>query len=299
MAQYKNTVLKDGESGLIVPTLDPWDGSISETSATSTFMTAWAEKATSLSLTATQTTTPDGGSGSMSCALDMLKIGLCALGNDTINHVWSKKSATIKTKNSASRSIALETTMSSTSIEPYYKILAGKTGSMGNDNALLMVSEIDGVEVLGAILGASQAGDRFPAMKQLLDIAKKILNNESVSGLSVTSATNAAVCIVPQTPSLWDDQTITPLYAQNETAQAGVASVAKVMTALTALDYINDINANIEFTQRDINAGGSGQVFQVGDLVTVRDVLLSMFLPSSNQGATALARYAGQIISSI
>ena len=299
MAQYKNVVERDGDGNITIPSLNPQDSSISSGSATSLFMTAWGAKATELGLTATATETPAGSSGSKSCAKDMLKIGLCALGNDSINHIWSKKTATIKTRNSVSRSISLQTTMTSSAIDPYYKILAGKTGSLGSDNALILVSEIDGVEVVGAILGTTNAANRFPAMKELFDIAKKVINNESISGMSVTLATNAAVCVVPSTPALWDNQTIETLYAQNETAQAGVASVAKVMTAITALDYISDLNANIEFSASEVNVGGSGAVFQEGDLVTVKDVLLSMFLPSSNQGATALARYAGQIISAI
>ena len=64
---------------------------------------------------------------------------------------------------------------------------------------------------------------------------------------------------------------------------------------MVMLDYIKDIHETIEFVDSDI-IGGSGAVFETGDIITYEDALFAMMLPSSNMAAQAVARSVGEKI---
>lgn len=67
------------------------------------------------------------------------------------------------------------------------------------------------------------------------------------------------------------------------------------MTAITALDYMTNLDEKIVVQESDITFG-MGNYFNIGDIITFRDALYSMMLPSSNTCATAVARTAGERI---
>jgi len=73
------------------------------------------------------------------------------------------------------------------------------------------------------------------------------------------------------------------------------ASLTKIMSLITAYDYINDESELVTIDASDI-IGGSGANISAGDVVSIRDLIYDMLLPSSNNAATALARVVGQKI---
>lgn len=293
MSVYRNVSLKDGGGNTVIPSLTA-KADASYSASINAFMTAFNAKASSLLMSNTTAALPSGSGTTNSNAHDLLKLVVAAAGYDRLNPIWSAKSKTIHTKNPVSRAISLETTVTSYSFEDYYTLLAGKTGSMGTAQALVILGMCEGELLAGAVIGAS--GGRFTAMKQLFDIAKLALNGQDVTAQQVTDATGAAICVLPRIPTLWDGRELETLFTQNPTTQSGQASVTKVLTAITALDYIKDLDETFTFTADEISVGGSGGVFQEGDIVSYRDALYAMMLPSSNMAAHAVANNVGKMI---
>ena len=133
-------------------------------------------------------------------------------------------------------------------------------------------------------------------MKELMDIAATILDGGTTTA-TVTSAANAVAILVPNYYTLnYEQQTPVTLYSQSGTTSIVPASTAKLITALTVLDWVYDINQTYTYTQSDYDVGGSGRVFQVGDVVSFKDGLYALMLPSSNMTAHAFARVVGRKI---
>lgn len=292
---YKNTQIVDGAGNIITPSLTA-KADVTYNAAITAFMSAFDAKATSLLMSDTYSTNPSGSGSNHSTAHDLLKATVAAAGHEAFNRIWSAKTKTIYTQNPVSRQINLTSTVSSSAFENYYTLLAGKTGSLGGMKALVAIGMCEGETLAGSVIGASSDGGRFSAMKQLFDIARLALNGQDVTSQQVTDANGAAVCVLPKNPALWDGRELNTLFTQNANTQYGMASVTKVITALTALDYIKDLDATLTIPAEAISVGGSGAVFQEGDIVSYRDVLYAMMLPSSNMGAHALGYDIGRII---
>ena len=73
------------------------------------------------------------------------------------------------------------------------------------------------------------------------------------------------------------------------------ASTTKIVTALTALKYVHPEDV-VTIQQSDVvdPVQESNMGLQVGDTVTIHDLLVGLFLPSGNDAANALARFAGE-----
>ena len=84
------------------------------------------------------------------------------------------------------------------------------------------------------------------------------------------------------------------LYEKNADAKASIASLTKIMTALVALENIDNLDERIILTAEDFkglaeaNAVTAG--FTKGEVVTYRDLLYGLLLPSGADAAKALAR---------
>lgn len=234
-------------------------------------------------------------------AHDELKMMIEACSYNSLLKVWDKDSWTVQTGGTP---VNVNTTVTSASLENYYTLLGGKTGTLDYGSGDLKVVNVCAVCAndygdifIGVIIDASSDSARWTAMKQLMDIATAVKHtpNYDVSSASVTDANCAIVCELPQNPAMWQSHTPTILFAQNATSSKAPASTTKVMTVITALDYIVDINETVEIVSADIEAG-SGNYFSAGDKITVEDLLFAMMLPSSNTCANALARLAGDYI---
>ena len=91
--------------------------------------------------------------------------------------------------------------------------------------------------------------------------------------------------------------TDTALYQKNSTDEVAPASTAKMITALTALDYCAPedeltVGGEIEMIQED----SSRAWLTRGDILTVRQLLIALMLPSGNDAAYTLAVNAGKSI---
>lgn len=89
----------------------------------------------------------------------------------------------------------------------------------------------------------------------------------------------------------------TVLYQKNSTDEIAPASTAKMITALTALDYCSPedeltVGGEIEMIQED----SSRAWLTRGDILTVRQLLIALMLPSGNDAAYTLAVNAGKSI---
>ena len=81
----------------------------------------------------------------------------------------------------------------------------------------------------------------------------------------------------------------------NIDAQFTPASITKIMTLIIASEYNLPPTKRITIKASDIK-DGSGNNLQAGDILTWQDLFLDVVLPSSNTGATAVARTIGEII---
>jgi len=85
------------------------------------------------------------------------------------------------------------------------------------------------------------------------------------------------------------------LYAKNEDVPLEPASTTKIATALLLVRNISDLSQTVTIEQSDMNADGeSTMALQTGDVVTFKDLLFGLLLPSGNDAANATARIVGQ-----
>lgn len=89
----------------------------------------------------------------------------------------------------------------------------------------------------------------------------------------------------------------TELYAVNADDRRAPASLTKVATALVVLEHA-DLDASVEIEPSDLADESESRVgLEVGDALTVRDLLYGLLVPSGNDAARALARHVGTLLS--
>lgn len=89
------------------------------------------------------------------------------------------------------------------------------------------------------------------------------------------------------------------LYSQNPDERLAIGSLVKIVTALVVVETITDLSEEVlidESDTVDITVYSNMQLV-AGDTLTVSLLLYGMLIPSGNDGAKALARYAGIRIS--
>lgn len=160
------------------------------------------------------------------------------------------------------------------------------------------VGGTDSYILVGAVLDASSDNNRFLAMKQLFDIARRKIADPSsvISDSDFTYATKGSVGLFPKGHSaMYERYPFVPIYSKNADVQAVPASVTKAMTLVTGLDYVDSIKEVVTIKSSDV-IGGSGNYFSAGDTMTIEELMLAMMLPSSNTCANAFARICGDKI---
>ena len=84
------------------------------------------------------------------------------------------------------------------------------------------------------------------------------------------------------------------LYEKGADEKVSIASLTKIMTALVALENIDNIDEQIVLTKEDfeglVEANAVQAGFTVGEVVTYKDLLYGLLLPSGADAAKALAR---------
>ena len=279
----------DYQGNILSEDYDPYVTSdYTRTECINAFIFAMNRKATEIGMTSSTWADASGlSSSNRTTARDLMRMTVVACGYPELAKIWNKRSWTIKTK--AGRTYTQTSTVTNETLEASYHIFGGKTGHTGANLNLVMVSaDANGDWMAGAITTASTEEYRFLDMLALFELADRAVAGEDVSGESIADCTGAIVCHVPSHP-LGYDKTFSDfdvLFAQGADTSIIPASTTKVMTAITALDYIDDINHQVTVESED-------SFLNTGDVVTFRDILFTMMLPSNNAGANRLAKSIG------
>ncbi len=87
------------------------------------------------------------------------------------------------------------------------------------------------------------------------------------------------------------------IMAKNPYARKYPASTTKVMTALLVIESVSDLDQKLTFTQSAVNVDPSSSTLspkaQVGEIMSVRDALYGMMLPSANECGAMLGEFVG------
>lgn len=222
------------------------------------------------------------GAGQLTTAEDLSKLAKYACGYEALLRVWGAKSYTFKTKGTSGRSITIETTVTDATFENSYKILGGKTGTLGvNINVTGVFQGQDGKTYVASILKADS--DRWSSLKQLLDSSATV---EATSGYAME---------LQGTGPLFQNVPSPVVNSKAPQTKIAPASCTKVLTAIVLLESGMKLDETITLKESDIQSG-SGPVFTAGEKISVLDALYLMMLPSSNTAAKAVARAAGKSI---
>ena len=103
---------------------------------------------------------------------------------------------------------------------------------------------------------------------------------------------------------IMDAETGKILFANNERDHRQIASLTKLLTALITVEQISDLDALVVIDEEEIYAEGTrvgcprsgycpGVRFQVGEKVSVRDLLQAALMQSANDAAIALGKNLG------
>lgn len=270
------------------------DPSYTDAECRTAFMAEVNKKAASIGMSSSTFQRPAGDSGSaQTTAKDMALLTLVASCYKELSECWAKDRYTIVPRGRTG--VTVSTTVYNAMLEADYPIFGGKTGSLGGYRALACLCDVNGKQVAGYIAGASTDANRFSAMKQLMDIAATVLGGGTTSA-TVTDADYAAAFEVPTYYTLnYEQQALNMIYGQSENTSVVPASTAKLITAVTMLDWVDDVHETFSIVSGDL-IGGSGSVFSVGDIISFKDALYAMMLPSSNSAAHAVARVIGRKI---
>ncbi len=123
--------------------------------------------------------------------------------------------------------------------------------------------------------------------------------NEAVAPVpgAVDSVGSISVDVAAKNVVVMNADTNTLLYQKSSTDKIAPASTAKMITALTVLDYCDSedemtVGTEIELIHEDSSRAWLNQ----GDVLTVRQLLVALLLPSGNDAAYTLAVNTGKKI---
>lgn len=123
-----------------------------------------------------------------------------------------------------------------------------------------------------------------------------------LSGLGPGSQPALAAIQVPDVTArgvyAFDLDTGIKLFAKNEHERMAIGSLVKVVTALVVVEHAN-LDDRVTITEGDLvdTAQYSNMNLQAGDTLTVSQLLYGLMIPSGSDGANALARHVGGILS--
>lgn len=237
-------------------------------------------------------------------ARDMVRMGIEACAYDRLCRVWQTDSITIKTLDPAHREIECVYGDDTSELDTAYMLLGKKNGFMplsGNNKSFTMVAVciVNGKPIVGAIgiLGTMSAtagrAQRVPAMKELMDNVKRVLDGGSAETPTKYQYGCAAELPVGNVSS-YERKALSFICEYQADVQFVPASCTKVLTAMTMLDYITDIHGKFTALDSDDLTTGSGQLLQNGDVLNFEQALYLMMLPSSGATCRALARTIGE-----
>ena len=121
-----------------------------------------------------------------------------------------------------------------------------------------------------------------------------------LSSLSFTFAASDAPKVTSEAVILMDKNTEKILYEKNATEKMYPASTTKILTAILTIENV-DLNENVTISQNAVTSIPEGYVtadLQVGEILTVEQLLEILLLHSANDAAVALAEHVGGTVDS-
>ena len=242
--------------------------------------------------------------GIFNCATpkDILSCLLKVCDTPILCDLWQNENYTVKVEGANAREIPINSVTfvgpGSADLRDHYKLLGGKGGTLNRpgiyNTAVVVEGRTPGEKLACVVMGAEapgdQPGNRFAAAKSALDAA---LGRAAAD--AHICADSALVCVVPKDKG----QQATILYEKAPNKVNMPASMSKMLTALVVLDFLPALDTKITVTQEDVALVAPGfyqEDFKDGDVVSVKDLLAAMLLPSSNVAAHILGRYVGQVL---
>lgn len=233
--------------------------------------------------------------GQLAYAYDFNVITLHASTKNEIASVWGQDTYSLDIKGENPRTVEVNSTVTSPSLENYYSLIGGKTGTLGYiHNLTAIVADNDDLYI-GTIMKGSE--DRFADLKIAIDETIKKENGKPYNvDLVGTSDTMFSVIKYPKyNPTLTTNNKPISILSKNGNVRTSPASMTKLLTCIVLIENISNLNQTITFQESDF-VGGSGVELKVGDVITLRDALYTMLLSSSNDTAKAVARVVGHHI---
>ena len=267
----------------------------------------------------------------VSTAADMMKLGVIAFGHPELVRVMNVSSWNSCIKGPNARSLALTAAMPGNSQVTPHRIIGGKGGSLNAYRESLTEKDYCGiknyyltVEVSGVLVGICIAGmvknegntcglsvdEVYPLIQDVCDVMAQILSGTNKANVTVPATLNAAItradhaigvaaCVLPHNIASYENYPTSTLlakdtsYTANENKIFMPASVSKMLTGILVCENVDDLYETVEVKESDL-ISGSGMYLEAGDIITIKELLYIMLIPSSNQAAQVLARVIGQ-----
>ena len=278
----------------------------SYTKARDRFMRAVNAKAQQIGMTNSIFVDPAGHDTATNrvTAKDMVRMGIEALSYNELCRVWQTTQYTFNTLDPTHREVICEYGDDISVLDSEYMLLGKKNGYMpltGSNKIFTMVAvcRVEGRLFVGAIGFSSTVSvttgraQRVPAMKELMDNVKLVLNGGSAQ--TPTKYDYGAAAEVPiGNVASYEKKDISFICTYNADTKFVPASCTKVITAMTMLDWIADIHDKIEVISSDDPALTSGDLVRVGDIVNYEQALYLMMLPSNGLICRTIARTLGE-----
>lgn len=189
-------------------------------------------------------------------------------------------------------------------LDPYYEILACKDGELPVEeirNLAVILQIPDSKDKLAVVCLLAQGrnhqtnGSRA-AVKAIADVCLRRLEDPQADISDIKIPCGSAMAVLLPEEGV-DPENLTILYEKDPDRQIMTASITKVLTAVCVLDVQQDLENVFDYRYFDTNIGGFYvQDFLPGDVLTYREGLYALLLPSSNVTARALARASGLTI---
>ncbi len=264
-----------------------------------------------------------GVTGVVNCE-DMCKIGIAAVQNPVMNSIWGKSSYTSHYTNAEGKNINLTVNHAVLELEqckkwilPNYTVVGSKSGWLNYTsetrpyyvcNCLVAVEGPDDTYMVGYVY--NKRGDNGDdSVYYYLNILYQILEakyyGQDTADLEARLACDSCVgAIIPKDGSAVDGYDYFGAdskfinYSKNGKELITTASTWKTFTGLTCVRYFTEeqLDMKITVTAEDLNSIDSMPPLKEGDVITLRDALHFMMLPSSNVAPTIIARAVGEDI---
>ena len=242
------------------------------------------------------------GSENQGSAYDIAKLMVYAYGYEKLDGIWGDTEQTIKIYGKKEITRKINTHVAVPALTDRYQVVGGKTGTLDvarNLAVIIKIPDSDDLLVVVALcaLGKnSEENNRYDAVCQIAEAAIKKYRDPRVDNSNAEVCADSAIaCVISSKGGNYNQLDV--LYAKNEHKKQYLASITKVLTVVCALDYFKDLNENITYSQFDINnCFWYYNDFFAGDMISFKDALYTIFLPSSNTTAITLARITGEKI---